>query len=428
MKHDLGLLLRVGAAVAVLVAGVGPSAQGQVRVRAEQGPAASTPGWIGISFDVLSDDSGRSTDVIISDVSPGSPAQRAGIRPGDRVLSINELSSTRELASLSDRLHLAPGDAVRIDIERNGRRHRMELHADRRPESVVTGTMFTYGSDAMVETWYQAMDSLRVEIVTGSGPVVAGSGQNVRVFSRESGDGNARVRVVTSSDGGVTVDRRGAVQAPFEFFVFRGEAHDSLREEMVEVNRVLADLDTRLRERQRELSLVKRRDREGRLGDDVELRRLSAAREEAAVRSAALESAMAEAARATAGLEYAERTPGVASTTSRRPEGWERSREEFRPLTPYLLGRNRVAGAEVVEVKPEMAPYFGVQGGVLITEVVEGTPASMAGLVPGDVITHIDQVVVRSVEAFRFGVSQAQATLPITLVRRGVAVQLLLPR
>lgn len=426
MKHDLGPLLRIGATVAVLAAAVSAPAEAQVRFQASQSAEASTAGWIGISFDVLTDGRGRSTDVIVTDVSPGSPAQRAGIRPGDRVLVINELRSTRELASLSERLHLAPGDAVRIDIERDGQRHHMELHADRRPESVVTGTMLAYGSDAMVETWYQAMDSLRVEIITGSGQMVTASGQNVRVVDRAPQD--ARVRVVTSSDGGITVDRRGPVQAPFEFFVFRGEAHDSLREEMVEVNRMLTELDTRLQERERELSRMKRRNRTVAATEDVELRQLSAARSEVSVRSDALATAMAEAARATAGLEYAQRVPGVASTASPRSASLEREREEFRPLTPYLLGRNRVAGAEVVEVKPEMAPYFGVQGGVLITEVVDGTPASMAGLIPGDVITHIDRVVVRSVEAFRFGVSQAQETLPITLVRKGVAVQLLLPR
>ena len=424
MRRHLTTLVGVGAAVAALTAGITPGVEGQVRVQTARSTDAPVSGWIGISFDVLTDRRGRSTEVLITDVSPGSPAEEAGIRPGDRVLVINELQSPRELAALTERLHLAPGDRVHIELERDGRRHRMELHAARRPESVETGTMqFTYGTDSMVETWYQAMDSLRVEIVTGSG-------QNVRI--RKSTPSNGRIRVVTSSDGRGTNGERGSVQAPFEFFVFRGETHDSLREEMIEVNQVLEELDVRLRERQRELSRVARRDRgvrvsadETRVLEDVEFRRLTAARAEASVRSATLESAMAEAARATAGLQYVEPTPGVGSTSAWSPTV---ERAEFRPLTPYLVGRNRVAGAEVVEVKPEMAPYFGVQGGVLITDVASGTPASMAGLIPGDVITHIDRVVIRSVEGFRFGVSQAQETLPITLVRQGVPVQVLLRR
>ena len=101
---------------------------------------------------------------------------------------------------------------------------------------------------------------------------------------------------------------------------------------------------------------------------------------------------------------------------------------EFRPLTPYLLGRNRVAGAEVIDLKPELAQYFGVGRGVLVVDVASGTPASMAGIVPGDVITRIDQVGVRSVEDLRFGVSMAGDTLPISLIRQGTSVQVLLRR
>lgn len=52
----------------------------------------------------------------------------------------------------------------------------------------------------------------------------------------------------------------------------------------------------------------------------------------------------------------------------------------------------------------------------------------MAGIVPGDVITRVDQVGVLSVEDLRFGVSMAGDSLPISLVRQGTSVQLLLPR
>jgi S1-C subfamily serine protease len=48
--------------------------------------------------------------------------------------------------------------------------------------------------------------------------------------------------------------------------------------------------------------------------------------------------------------------------------------------------------------------------------------------VPGDVVTRIDQVGVRTVEDFRFGVAQADDTLPVTLIRRGSTLQVLLRR
>ena len=61
-----------------------------------------------------------------------------------------------------------------------------------------------------------------------------------------------------------------------------------------------------------------------------------------------------------------------------------------------------------------------------MTKVTPGTPAAIAGLVPGDVITRMDQVGVRSVEDLRYGVSVSGDTLPLTLIREGESRQILL--
>jgi serine protease DegS len=103
-------------------------------------------------------------------------------------------------------------------------------------------------------------------------------------------------------------------------------------------------------------------------------------------------------------------------------------REEFRPLTPYLLGRNRVAGAEVVDLRPELAQYFGVEGGILVVDVPDLTPAGMAGLRPGDVVTRLGREPVRSVEELRLAVSSAGRTVPLTLIRQGASIEVLLRR
>jgi S1-C subfamily serine protease len=87
-----------------------------------------------------------------------------------------------------------------------------------------------------------------------------------------------------------------------------------------------------------------------------------------------------------------------------------------------------VAGAEVVDLRPELGAYFGVETGVLVVDVAPGTPAAIAGLLPGDVVTRIDRVGVRTVEDLRFGVAQAGDTLPLTLIRRGSSLQVLLRR
>ena len=217
-----------------------------------------------------------------------------------------------------------------------------------------------------------------------------------------------------------------AVRAPFEFFVFRGESHDSLRQEMAEVNRVAGELEEMLTQRERQLRRRAGLSTTLDFDQDYEFRQLSEAIRQVEDRSSELEKAMAEAARRTAGLQYLHETRPT--TDAPTPQQGVQEPSEFRPLTPYLLGRNRVAGAEVIDLKPELAQYFGVGQGVLVMDVAAGTPASLAGIVPGDVITRIDQVVVRSVEDLRFGVSMAGETVPISLIRQGTSVQVLLRR
>jgi S1-C subfamily serine protease len=398
-----------------------PSAELDAQERVLFREAQAPRGWIGISFDVISDNRGRVREIIISEVSEGSPAEEAGVRAGDQLLAINELRRAEELATLNDRLHLESGDEVVMEIQRDGDRRRVRLKAERRPDAFAVGRTveLSLEAESMVETWVRAMDSLRLELVAKGGP-------NVRV--RQTSQGGARIRVVTS-DGSepetVVAPNASPVRVPFEFFVFRGEAHDSLRKEMVEVNRVASELGERLALRQRELRREFGDQNEMGFGQDYEFRQLRTALEQVSTRSLELETAMAEAARHTAGFKYAVPTPDVSPTVvgARAPEA-----PEFRPLTPYLVGRNRVAGAEVVDLQPELAQYFEVAGGVLVVDVAAGTPAAMAGIIPGDVITRIDQVGVRSVEDLRFGVSVAGDSLPVAIIRQGNSMQVLLRR
>lgn len=100
----------------------------------------------------------------------------------------------------------------------------------------------------------------------------------------------------------------------------------------------------------------------------------------------------------------------------------------WRPLTPYLAGANRVAGAELAPIAPGMGTYFGVDAGLLVVEVVEGTPARSAGLQPGDVIRAAAGQPVASVGAFRGILAQNGPPLTLQVVRRGQPVELVLPR
>ena len=47
-------------------------------------------------------------------------------------------------------------------------------------------------------------------------------------------------------------------------------------------------------------------------------------------------------------------------------------------------------GLTGLEITPQLAAYFGTDGGVLISEIRHWSPADRAGLKAGDVVTRID--------------------------------------
>jgi len=56
---------------------------------------------------------------------------------------------------------------------------------------------------------------------------------------------------------------------------------------------------------------------------------------------------------------------------------------------PHMSIRNRALGAELEEIDGQLAGYFGVEKGVLVRSVEEGSPAGTADLKAGDVITSV---------------------------------------
>jgi hypothetical protein len=231
----------------------------------------------------------------------------------------------------------------------------------------------------------------------------------------------------------VSEDRALGVSAPFEFFVFRSEAHDSLQRAMEDLKSLTEDLRRQERRRLTELNGSVARLSRVDLERDQELQVLRAALEEVTRESADLRAAMSDAARASAGASYtlpswSSPVPMWAPAAEPEPDPDLAPPATFRPLTPYLLGSNMVAGAQVIDLRPELAQYFDVGSGVLVIDVAPGTPAALAGLNPGDVVTRLDQVAVRSVEELRFGISRATGPLPVSLVRHGSTIEVLLQR
>ena len=72
-------------------------------------------------------------------------------------------------------------------------------------------------------------------------------------------------------------------------------------------------------------------------------------------------------------------------------------------------------GATVTTLNPQLADYFGVQEGVLVSSVRDGSPAAAAGLQAGDVITAVDGEAVKSSSQLRRGLARTEDGNPVEL-------------
>ena len=64
----------------------------------------------------------------VEDVTEGSPAERAGLRPGDRVIAVNGQALKTNIASTEAYTRGQPGDAVELTVERDGEPKPLILH------------------------------------------------------------------------------------------------------------------------------------------------------------------------------------------------------------------------------------------------------------------------------------------------------------
>ena len=100
-------------------------------------------------------------------------------------------------------------------------------------------------------------------------------------------------------------------------------------------------------------------------------------------------------------------------------------------VTAHLMGRNFVGGAQFSDLNPELARYFGTERGVLVIQVLRGTPSSEAGLMPGDVVTGVSGSDIEDLRSFRNVLNQVysrQRGAVLSLIRRGEQVFVTLSR
>lgn len=97
---------------------------------------------------------------------------------------------------------------------------------------------------------------------------------------------------------------------------------------------------------------------------------------------------------------------------------------EIADSAAVAVGHNAVAGAKMTSLGEELGAYFpGTDGGVLVLEVAEGTPAARAGLKPGDVILSVRGERVRSVQEVRRALRPYPQPVQCEVVRKGEKVR-----
>lgn len=86
----------------------------------------------------------------------------------------------------------------------------------------------------------------------------------------------------------------------------------------------------------------------------------------------------------------------------------------------WRAGGHRVIGVGIMPLTKQLAAHFGVEGGAMISEVRENSPAAKAGLQAGDIIVDADGAAIRSqMDLIKAVNSKKDGSLTVTIVRRG---------
>jgi hypothetical protein len=244
---------------------------------------------------------------------------------------------------------------------------------------------------------------------------------------------------------------------PFEALIVQSEATSELKEELSLLRKELTGVQRAALARQRELSAAVQGPIEEILREDERYQQYRAQEAELAEQRVQLverlkrvseqeiqqqwaemrsrsEEAFLQAQRAQIeALRDAERDEREVEARSREIlETWETPESErsgwVRFRSPIIEGQTVVYGAQLAVLNPQLAEYFSVDHGVMVIEVLEGTPASDAGLQGGDIIVSLEGEEVATLSDFRFGLAAFQGPLRVGVVRKGQPVELQIRR
>ena len=126
-------------------------------------------------------------------------------------------------------------------------------------------------------------------------------------------------------------------------------------------------------------------------------------------------------------LASADEFRGPLDRIGRLGEELSRRFEGFRmPEFEVFRSSGARLGISAQALAPQLAAYFGVEEGVLVTQVEEDSAASTAGLRAGDVITAVDDRGVSDVDGLRWRLNRVEPDeeFPLTITRDGETLTL----
>jgi len=209
---------------------------------------------------------------------------------------------------------------------------------------------------------------------------------------------------------------------PFEYLLLSSHEADSLKTAVIRLRTELSTLHEATRTRELEIvDIITQQAQE--LGDtDIRLLRLRSDNDRVSEELSQVAARLAE----VGSLEKRAREERR-STETREPTAVTR----VRSMTAGLVGRNFVGGAQFSDLNPRLSEYFGADRGVLVIDVLRGTPAFKAGLVPGDVVFRVANTDVETLVAFRAALKEAYArerSAILALIRKGQPLLVTLSR
>lgn len=413
----------------------------------------STGGWIGISVDFTSTFVGEGDEetlVVVTNVVEGSPAEQAGIRAGDTITHLDgRPASQRLFVSLAETLEA--GDLVRIIVDREGGSREITVEAGEKPAVSPDFQEIIIKLDTVRTAILKGLDSLRGNIAGIHLNNTEGE-LSLEVLRIPSGENfTARGTVVRIPEifvdgfpfetGNYAIAPELAM--PFEGFLVKSQASDSLQENLALVRKELNEIRRRELTRQREIAAGIQGPIEEALRRDEVIRELRSQEAELAAQHEALAHQLRQVREQEVQRQWVEAEARTQDAFARTQWTRERTREEqYRELenlmetyqkqqyrSPVIVGRNMVlGGANLQPLTPAISEMLSVDRGVLVLSVMEGSPAAEIGLKDLDVIIQIAGEEVTSIGDLRMSLGLFEGPVRIHLVRKGEPVAITVVR